>query len=96
VLTTPIASHPKEAALIMYACVCLHNWMVAKVSTYTNSEHPMDPPKRQRRTELDDVERTSTNKYTDEAANVRERLVQYFNNEGILDWQYDRIAKGLY
>jgi hypothetical protein len=27
---------------------------------------------------------------------VRERLVQYFNNEGILDWQYDRIAKGLY
>ncbi len=45
---------------------------------------------------MDGIERTGSNNHTKAAVNVRDRLVDYFNREGALDWQLDRVASGLY
>jgi len=106
VLTKTIDSSPDAATLMTYACCCLHNWLLAeKDADYARLEpkhRPPPPPVQQgkkhlsQHTSMDGIERTGSNNHTKAAVNVRDRLVDYFNREGALDWQLDRVASGLY
>jgi len=97
VLTKTIDASPAKAAIFTYACVCLHNWLIGKKDdAYSSSEMPTDQQQQQERTEMDDVQRIASNNYTDDAAHIRERFVDYFNSEGAVEWQNDRVDGGMY
>ncbi|XP_071653673.1 uncharacterized protein [Temnothorax longispinosus] len=93
VLLNPILLSVEKVEAITYACVLLHNFLLSKKcqwyvsSEYRNPETFLDSG-------LVSISQQCGNRCTDTARVVRDNFAEYFNTAGVVNWQYDAIAKG--
>lgn len=94
---TAITADLDLTRLIIQTCVILHNYLISKQDMCNIT---MDGPNGERGNWRDSVEndsglqniqRQGTNNYTVSASEVRKEFCNYFNNDGAVSWQNDRI-----
>lgn len=92
VFLNPIPLSAEKVEAITYACVLLHNFLLSKCQWYVSSEY------RNSEAFLDSglvsISQQCGNRCTDAANVVRDNFTEYFNTAGVVNWQYDAIAKG--
>lgn len=89
----PIIANVENVHKIIEACVCLHNFI-------RNADNNADENYELELNDYDpitnsggmrNVSRLGSNTHSREAARVRDQFMMYFNEEGVVDWQFSKI-----
>lgn len=94
----PIIADLELTKLIVHASVILHNYLLSK-KDYNNitTDSGMQERNGNWRTVVDgdtgvtSLRQQGSNNYARDASVVRQRFMEYFNGEGALDWQWNRV-----
>lgn len=89
----PIIANVENVHKIIEACVCLHNF-IRDANNVDDNNYELDLNDYNTMNNsggMRNVCRFGSNMHSREAARVRDEFMLYFNEEGIVDWQFSKV-----
>lgn len=90
ILLRPIETSVEKAECIVQAVMCLHNFLIDEVGEPFTQGVPQTDSSQECPLEQAQIQHPNARRAADAAAAVREKLVDYVNGIGAVDWQEER------